>query len=164
MKTNHNINPRRVISANALCRLNGLLWLCAVLGFAVTADAQTLICGNLSSQTWVPAGNPYIVTCDATVLSGETLTIQPGVVVWIGSNVTLTANGLIQAVGTPSQRITFQAPISSQYWHEIHMNYGGGINRFTYCDFQNANTALSMSEVDNYAAMATEIRECPRRS
>ncbi len=106
--------------------------------------AQTLVCGNISG-TWTSAGNPYIVTCDATIPAGQTLTILPGVVVWIGSNVTITANGSsIHALGSDSQRITFQAPVGTQYWNTISLVNAAGTNRFRYCDFLNAKTALSM--------------------
>ena len=159
MKTNLTINTRRVSLANFLRRLNSLLGLCATLGCVLNADAQTLICGNLSSQTWVPAGNPYIITCDATVLAGQTLTIQPGVVVWIGSNVTLTANGLIQAVGTPGQRITFQSPVGSQYWKVIALQGTTDSYEFKYCDFKNATTAISQLALGG-GTLSTVVANC----
>ena len=116
-----------------------VLWPCAVLGLASAASAQTMVSGNISG-TWSPSGNPYVVTDNATVPAGQTLTIQPGVTVWIAENVSITANGLIQAVGTPTQRITFQAPIASQYWSNIYCLHASGTNRFKYCDFRNADT------------------------
>ncbi len=121
--------------------------------------AQTLVSGNISG-TWTPAGNPYVATDNCTVPSGQTLTIQPGVIVWIGENHSITANGLIQAVGTPSQRITFQAPISSQYWSNIFLIHESGTNRFKYCDFRNARTAISMGVYGGNAAMNSEIMNC----
>ncbi len=101
-----------------------------------------MICPT-ASGTWTPAGNPYIIGCDSVVPTGETLTIQPGVIVWVGSNVSLTVNGQIQAVGTPGQRITFGTNDISWRWNTINVRGQGGTNRFDYCDFQNANTALS---------------------
>src|SRR5947208_3662538 len=128
------------------------------LGAAFTLDAQTPICGNITTATWTPAGNPYVVACDSTLLSGNTLTIQPGVIVWVGSNVTLRADGVIQAVGTPSQRITFQAPVSSQFWSSIYCVQTAGTHRFKYCDFKNANTALCFGEYYyNSPTMAPEV-------
>lgn len=129
-------------------------------GLASVAGAQTIISGPNISGTWSPSGNPYIVSGNVTVSSGQTLTIQPGVVVWIGSGVSITNNGLIQAVGTPSERIEFQAPISSQYWNTILNNYSGATNLFTFCDFQNAQTAISMVSYANNANMTVEILNC----
>jgi hypothetical protein len=107
-----------------------------------SAYAQTLVPPTPASGTWTLAGNPYVIVDNVSVPSGQTLTIQPGVVVVIGSALSITANGVIQAVGSPSQRITFQAPISSQFWTTISLNGTGDTNRFKYCDFRNANTAL----------------------
>ena len=113
MKTTHKANTLLAVLKNNRCRLNRLLWLCAILGLASTADAQTLVSGNISG-TWTPAGNPYIAVGNCTVPTAQTLTIQPGVAFWIGENLTITVNGSIQAVGTPTQRITIQAPVTSQ--------------------------------------------------
>lgn len=128
------------------------------LGLTLTfpASAQTMVSGNISG-TWTPSGNPYIVTDNATVPPGQTLTIQPGVTVWIAENMSITANGLIQAVGTPTQRITFQAPIASQFWSNIYCLHSAGTNRFKYCDFSNADTALRMGVYGNDATMNIEI-------
>lgn len=159
MKTNLTTNSQRILAASTLHRLNGLMWFCAMLGFVMNTEAQTPVCGNISG-TWTPAGNPYIIACDSTVPSGQTLTIQPGVVVWLGSNVTLAANGLIQAVGTPSQRIKFQSPVSSQYWNSISLIHQSGTNRFNYCDFVNGDTAISMGVYGANATMIAEVMNC----
>ena len=125
-------------------------WLLAAsVAFALSAmptftQAQTLVSGNIAG-VWPPGGNPYIVTADATVPSGQTLTIQPGVIVWIGLGVSFTANGVIQAVGNSTNRITFQSPVTSQFWNAISVNGTADVNRFKYCDFQNANYALNIN-------------------
>ena len=64
--------------------------------FAVNSHAQTILSGNISG-TWSPSGNPYVISANATVQSGQTLTIQPGVIVWIGQGISITVNGGIQA-------------------------------------------------------------------
>lgn len=133
-------------------------------GLASVASAQTLVSGNISG-TWSPSGNPYVVTGDATVPSGQILTIQPGTIVWIGSNVTITASGgTISAIGTPTQRITFQAPVAgSYYWKTISLNDPPGTtNRFHYCDFINAQTAISVVINNNtgYLLAGAEMFNC----
>jgi hypothetical protein len=145
--------PTKAQAASTLC-----LALFALLVLASTARAQTLVSGNISG-TWTPAGNPYIATDNCTVPSGQTLTIQPGVIVWIGENLSINAIGLIQALGTPSQRITFQAPISSQYWSNIFVIHQSETNRFKYCDFRNVQTAISMGVYGN-SIMNMEIMNC----
>ncbi len=136
-----------------------MLKLCLMCATTSVASAQTLISGNISG-TWWPSGNPFVVTDNATVPSGQTLAIQPGVEVWIGENLSITAYGLIQALGTPTNRITFQAPITAQYWSNIYCIHTDGTNRFKYCDFRNAETALRMGVYGNDATMNIEIMNC----
>jgi hypothetical protein len=104
-------------------------------------EAQTILSGNISGN-WSPSGNPYIISANATVPGGQTLTIQPGVIVWIGQGISMTVNGAISAVGTSPSHITFQAPITSQYWNTINVN-NSFTNVFNYCDFVNATNALA---------------------
>lgn len=109
--------------------------------------AQTILSGNISG-TWSPSGNPYVITDNATVQSGQTLTIQPGVIVWIGQGLSITVNGAISAVGTPASHITFQAPTGSLYWNNLTVN-NSFTNRFNYCDFANATNALVFNNQGN---------------
>jgi hypothetical protein len=132
----------RVLALTTGLRFTVHLGLCALLGLASLSNAQTVVPGPNVSGTWSPSGNPYYVTANCTVQSGDTLTIQPGVVVDIGAGVSITANGAIQAVGTPSQRITFKSFIPSQFWNTITVNGTDSTNLFNYCDFQNASEAL----------------------
>jgi parallel beta-helix repeat protein/predicted outer membrane repeat protein len=89
-----------------LCRLRlstavrTLLVLLLVLAATPAAPvrADTAVCGPVSG-TWIPAGNNYLVTCDVTVSAGQTLTIQPGVVVKFGLGTSLIVNGTLIATG-----------------------------------------------------------------
>lgn len=127
--------------------------LCSAAG---AIHAQTVISGpNIPTSTWTPTGSPYIVTADCTVPAGQTLTIQPGTVVWMGSGTSLTGNGVIQAVGTAAQRITFQPPVSSQMWNTIVIKNTVGTNQFQYCDFMNATNAL-----DFQGGTRNEVASC----
>jgi len=66
------------------------------------------LCGSISSNTtWIPSGNPHIITCDVQVESGANLTIQPGVVVKFDGNYTLQIDGELIAQGTSGNPITF---------------------------------------------------------
>lgn len=128
-------------------KLNLRTFLCALTAVLFSANgviqAQTVISGpNIMTSTWSPAGSPYIVTADCTVPSGQTLTIQPGTTVWMGSGTSLTGNGIISAVGTAAQPITFQPPVSSQMWNTIIINNTLGTNQFKHCEFMNATNAL----------------------
>jgi hypothetical protein len=130
-----------------------------LLGIASATKGQTLVSGPISG-TWTPAGNPYIAVDNCTVPAGQTLTIQPGVIFLIGSNLTVTANGsLIQAVGTPGQRITIKAA-GSVFWNTISLVNAPGLNQFHYCDFVSAQTAISMGVYGVNQTMPTEILNC----
>jgi hypothetical protein len=123
-------------------------------------EAQTFVSGNISG-TWSPSGNPYIVSDNATVQGGQTLTIEPGVVVWIGAGVSINAYGNIQAIGTASQRIEIQSPISSQYWNQIYLwdnPFNTQTNLFNCCDFLNATNAVTI--MGNSGYMALQINNC----
>jgi hypothetical protein len=140
--------------------LLNILWVCVLCILAADLRAETLITSSTISGTFAPSGNPYVFTVNCTVQTGDTLTLEPGVVVWVASNLTITVNGLVQAEGTPSQPITFQAPTSSQYWNTILLNYSGETNVFTYCDFKNASTAVTLSASGTDSAMTAEILNC----
>ena len=46
-------------------------------------------CAVLQAVTWTPAGNPHIVTGSLVIPPGQSLILQPGVVVQISANSTL---------------------------------------------------------------------------
>lgn len=128
----------------------------AVLFGVGDAPAQTVITGpNITTSTWSPSGSPYIIAADCTVPAGNSLTIQPGTVVWIGQGLSLTNNGMISAVGTADQRINFQSPNGSQYWNTIIAQGTVGTNQFMYCDFSNSTNAL-----DFRGASRNEVMYC----
>jgi hypothetical protein len=135
--------------------------------FATEVHGQTFVSGDISG-TWSPSGNPYIITDNTDVPSGQTLTIQPGTVIWIGSGFAISLNNKssIQAIGDPTQRITFEAPINSQYWNQIYIPDSDGkspgipsvTNRFDYCDFQNATNVIFLAGQGGWNAL--EVLNC----
>jgi hypothetical protein len=120
------------------------IWLAGLAAFslAFAASSQTIITPATYSGTWTSSGSPYMVVENITVPAGQTLTIGPGVEVVIGAGVSITANGLVQAVGSPTQRIKITSPISSEYYDAIYLYSGTGTNLFEYCDFAGADNAL----------------------
>ena len=74
--------------------------------WASASVASTSVAGSLSgSQTWTKAGSPYTLVDNATVSSGSSLTIEPGVQVNSTGRYTLNLVGRLRAVGTPADPI-----------------------------------------------------------
>ncbi|MFC1704662.1 right-handed parallel beta-helix repeat-containing protein [Candidatus Omnitrophota bacterium] len=89
---------------------------------------ETGVCGDVGDQTWIKAGNPYIVTCHIDVPEGTTLTIEPGVEVRFEEGHDLAVHGTLHAVGTPEERIRFTSNEEEIYrrpddWYGILLYY-----------------------------------------
>ena len=105
--------------------LSIILFTYCVLGFA-----QTNVSGAISSDTtWSLSNSPYIITGNVLVTSGITLTIEPGVTVKVNSGLYIKNEGIISAVGTSSDKITFESsagsPVKSD-WVGIKIRSTGG--------------------------------------
>ena len=89
--------------------LLGLFLILAVFSVEVLAAPQfTEVGGDIDDDTnWSLANSPYIVVENVRILSSATLTIEPGVVVKFDPGKRLRVAGLITALGTPSNPITF---------------------------------------------------------
>lgn len=97
----------RRVHTLATCGLAGLLLqlACGDLG-ATTNVSGTVYDG--SGGPWTLAGSPYRVTGDVTVPAGQTLTVEPGVVVKFNwGAIDLIVNGTLSAVGNAGARIYF---------------------------------------------------------
>ncbi len=110
-----------------------MFWL-RIAGFAASADlaaaelpAGTIVGGNIITHTtWTAAGSPYILQSNnVTVIDNIKLTIEPGVTVQFNASRNLWVNGMLEAVGTPTQPITFTRMTgATQPWG--YLQIGGG--------------------------------------
>jgi predicted outer membrane repeat protein len=73
------------------------------------AQSETLVSGEIETTTWTSDGSPYRVTDTLYVLTGHSLTIEPGVDVLFDADVTFSVEGSIHAVGTELDSIRFLA-------------------------------------------------------
>jgi hypothetical protein len=94
--------------------------------FTIETDrTPTEVSGNQSGM-WTLAQSPYLVTSDVTVPQGETLTIEPGVVVQFrSSSHDLFVNGALIAEGTADAPIRFtsdDAVKAPGQWGRIRFN------------------------------------------
>src|SRR3954469_9987642 len=88
---------------------------------AVDASAQT--------TTWTAATNPHVVSGTYTVPAGQTLVMQPGVVVQINANSRLVINGTLSGQGPAASRITITG--ATNYDSELHV---AGSSNLTFTD------------------------------
>ncbi|MBK8845996.1 MAG: T9SS type A sorting domain-containing protein [Bacteroidetes bacterium] len=100
------------------------LLICFCFIMYINSFAQTFISGFISTNTtWSVAGNPYIVNGNALLTHGNTLTIEPGVIVKFETDKALQIDGELIAIGTFEDQITFtsnQANPQKGDWAKIH--------------------------------------------
>jgi Right handed beta helix region len=146
----------------ANCARATLVWLLSLLGLASAINAQTYLSGYISGNLTL-AGSPYIVIGNCEVDYFQTLTIEPGVTLQFEQNASISVFGSIQAMGTPSQRITIQATNNSTFWSGIYCDETVApiiTDRFRYCDFQNASTPITTHDQNPEAPMMLEVLNC----
>jgi hypothetical protein len=121
--------------------LAGLLFL--ALGWVTTSTSQathqpmahharplsTEIYGVITqSTTWTAAGSPYHLTDNVIVTRGVTLTIEPGVTVMSYVEKELKVLGHLEAIGAPTQPITFTSVGEgwNEQWNGLFFDGGTG--------------------------------------
>jgi hypothetical protein len=72
-----------------------------------TIAHATNVSGNITTTTWTSANSPYVVTDSITVLTGETLTVEAGVVVQAEVTAQLVVLGSLSAQGNSIEPIVF---------------------------------------------------------
>lgn len=120
-----------------------------------SSPVGTNVSGAITTNTtWSAASGPYHVTANVTVNAGASLTIQPGTTVYFASGTRLTVNGLLNAVGTDMQRITFtRDPAGTTTWNGIYFSNTAQANKLAYADIEYAgvggpDTQIASSTVD----------------
>jgi hypothetical protein len=106
----------------------------------VDALADTNVSGDVSG-TWALTGSPYVFVGDVMVPTGQSLTVEPGVVVRQPDRYKLVVRGRLVARGTPQAPITFGGRAGA--------SRGGGI-RFIDANAENSVIAHCIVE-ENFA-------------
>ncbi len=104
----------------------------------------TQVSGN-QSGTWTPANNPYEIVGDITIPSGQTLTLNPGVIVRAMGLYQIIAQGNIIANGTEADSIYF---VSGQadpaaLWDGIRLENASVQSQFSYCRIDLADYGIN---------------------
>jgi len=125
-----------------------------ILNFGNMNALGTYVSGTVydgSGGPWTLTGSPYIVTDDVTVPSGQTLTIEPGVLVKFEKYDGILVNGILKAIGTETDRITFTTNRSfpgTNDWGGLSV-YLDGRAEIRYCDISYSTTGIFIGESTN---------------
>ena len=103
-------------------------------GFHALSHAQVLVTGNIETDTiWNADGNPYVITTDPSainpleiinIISGVTLTINPGVVIEVDGPVEIAVQGTLAARGTANNPIIVRPRQTGGQWRSITFDPG----------------------------------------
>jgi parallel beta-helix repeat protein len=85
----------------------------------------TYVSGTIGSDVWTTSGSPYVITGNVTLSAGETLTIQPGVVVKFELQRQLTIDGTLTADGDPGEHIVFTSIKDDTYGEDTNGDGSG---------------------------------------
>jgi parallel beta-helix repeat protein len=120
--------------------MRSILVVLLILG-ALPALSQTYVTEDITADTtWDSAGSPYIINNNINVLSGSTLTIDPGVTIRLDSMVRIqtSTDAPIVAVGTPGNEILFTSSDDSPSpgaWYGIVIRLAS-TSVLTHCVFE----------------------------
>lgn len=129
-------------------------------------NPNLVLAGNVSGSvtsdtTWTLAGSPVVITDSVTVLSGRTLTIEPGVVVKFDAGTILVIGGKLVAAGTVANPITFTSSLASPStgsWRNVTFLSSSDANSvLAYCFFEYGGSGTNGATVF-YATGAPPIR------
>ncbi|MFN2285817.1 MAG: hypothetical protein ACK2UQ_15470, partial [Anaerolineae bacterium] len=98
------------------------------------------------TQTWCASDNPHILTSDVTVPAGMTLTVESGVVVMGAGNAELQVEGHLEALGTPTEPITFTSTTDTGggQWQGILFDGGTGHLRNTVVRYGGGSNSVGI--------------------
>jgi len=100
--------------------------------FATVSFAQTHIPAGNVSGTWTTSGSPYLIEGEISITSGQTLTIEPGVLVEFQDHYKLNVQGQLLALGTENDSICFTIDDTTGFqnlsipdggWHGIRFGF-----------------------------------------
>jgi len=137
----------RIISIGIICLLvfGGFV---GFVNFGSEKAQGTNVSGPIVIDTiWDLGGSPYIVTGDVTVLSGVTLTIEPGVIVKFDGFYSISVNGTLIAIGTETDRINITSnnlTPNPGNWFRIQINSNGHAE-VKYCNITYGGHGIYLS-------------------
>lgn len=100
----------------------------------------TMVPGGSVNGTWTKAASPYTITGDIEVPDGETLIVEPGVVVTFAGRFGLTVGrgAMLRAVGSDTDPILLTATDRIEGWFGIRFVHSGDDDVLRHCRFEYA--------------------------
>lgn len=117
------------------------------------AVSGTIVPAGEVSGTWGKNNSPYTVIGDINIPRGQTLTIEPGVVVNFAGHYRMTVGyrARLSAVGTEQDPIVFTAIDPNEGWYGIRFIDTGDDDILQYCTIENAfKSGDSLDWIDAY--------------
>ncbi|MDO9255028.1 MAG: T9SS type A sorting domain-containing protein [Bacteroidales bacterium] len=140
----------------------GFMFLLGAISFAQTH----ILTGNVSG-TWTRAGSPYLIEGDISISSGQSLTVEPGVLVEFQDHYKFNVQGQLLAVGTRNDSIRFTIDDTTGFrnlsvpyggWHGMRFGNstpGDDTSRISFCRLE-WGKAVGGSPYNNGGAIAVE--------
>lgn len=121
----------------------------------------TKITGNLSGTLTID-NSPYLINANVNVLSGDTLSIEPGVGLFFRQNTRLVIRGTILVNGTKEEPILFSY-YPDEYWLGMSIENRNSFSSFSFCIiegvYQSYDGELSYGAIEITNSKAV-IRNC----
>lgn len=114
-----------------------------------------------ADETWCLTDSPHTLSTDVVVAQGVTLTIEPGVTVMSnsGQSAELKVQGHLEAVGAPTQPITFTRAVGATYWPGLVFDgsagQGGGNLQHAVVEHGNGTLSVGYNPVNILALNVT---------
>jgi len=114
--------------------------------FGVQSFSQTPVPGGPVNGTWTAEGSPYHIQGDISIMTGQSLVIEPGAWIEFQGHYKFNVQGSLLAQGAMNDTIMFTINDSTGFhdinipdggWHGIRFGFGSGYDssRMSYCVF-----------------------------
>jgi len=137
--------------------LTGDLSLIAVYESTTECRVPPVIAENMTLHK---SCSPYVVQDDVTINSGVTLTIEPGVEIWMSPKCGFFIHGNIKAIGTPGDSITFKMnpKYEPEGWGALNFWNTSDTSKLTYVTVDDATKGPVPNRVGAINGYYTTLR------
>ncbi|TKJ41669.1 hypothetical protein CEE37_03630 [candidate division LCP-89 bacterium B3_LCP] len=139
-----------------------IIFIILIILIPVLAQGQTYISGSIGSQTWTPAGSPYIITADTWA---DSLTVEAAVEVFFNSDCILEIEEVFTVNGTETDSVLFSDGNTTWKSITIDVTYPR-LNSINYAIFQGSSGFFSwyMGDCLHIKSSNAEINNCTFRN